>query len=473
MLKLFCYAVFVVLVIASGCRDGNKSGQLPHRAASPNGDSVDHRGEALPALTSYNIYIENSGSMDGYVRQPSDFKNSLYKLIGDIQNYNLSKNLRLNFINDIVCPQKPDAPASDIIYFIGNLKPTDFKNSKCGFRDSYLPNIISKAISNYPKDVNVLISDCIFSSKDGSSANFLAAAQQSLRTFIKTELDSNEISCVILKMNSKYYGTYFIENKSDGKKTESFNGQNRPYYIILFGNLQPINYLLQKIKFSNYPGFETSYYLLTPKANKPDSKIIRANKIGDFEIEQPATKLTINDAKTGSKNSNENQFQFSVASNLDFLKMDEDYISDTYNYEVPSNYSLVNISRNNDYTNESLKGFTHVFTLRTSDLKQNQEVFIKLKSNLPPWVDSSSTNDDSNPLDPMQQKQTFGLKYLIEGISEAYADKYNGKEQFGITVKVSSNNYDKHGSSSKFPWMLLLLIGSIIGVLLFFKNRKS
>ncbi|MDP1812489.1 MAG: hypothetical protein Q8K66_13905 [Sediminibacterium sp.] len=470
MHKLSISILSIAIVIINGCNSDSKSGQHT-KGNIPTKDTSSEYVSASKA--NYNIYIENSASMDGYVKQPSDFKNGLYKLIGDIHNYNLSEKLLLNFINDTICPQKVNAPTPDIIYFIENLKPTDFKNSGCEVKNSFLPNIISKAVSANPKDVNILISDCIFSSQKGSSKDFLSAAKESMRTFIKTELDRNDISCVILKMNSQFYGTYFIENKSITKKTEILNGQKRPYYIILFGNSSSVNYLLQKIKFSNYPGFETSYYLLTPNANKPNSKIIRTNKIGDFEIEQPATKLTINDAKAGGKNSNENQFQFSVASNLEFLKMDETYLSNTANYEVPSNYNLITISKNDDNTNESLKGFTHVFTVRTLDLKQNQEVFIKLKSKLPPWVDSSSTEDDSNPLDPVQQKKTFGFKYLIEGISAAYADKYEGKEQFGINVKVSSNNYDKHGSSSKFPWLLLLLIGCIIGALLFFKNKKS
>jgi hypothetical protein len=465
--KLIC---IMFITIIYGCNSDSKSGQHT-KDNSHNRDTLTEK--ISGAKSNYNIYIENSASMDGYISKPSDFKNGLYKLIGDIQNYNLSQKLRLNFINDTICPQKVNASTPDIIYFIENLKPADFQNSGCDVKASYLPNIISKAISANPKDVNILISDCVFSTLKGSSSDFLSAAQASIRTFIKKELDSNDISCVILKLSSQFYGTYFIENKSPTKKTENLTGQKRPYYIILFGNSSSINYLLKKIKFSNYPGFEKSYYLLTPNANKPKSKIIRTNKIGDFEIEEPATKLIINNAKAGGKNSNENKFQFSVASNLEFLKMDDSYLSNLANYEVPSNYSLISVSENYDLMNESLKGYTHIFTLLTSDLKQNQEVFIKLKSKLPPWVYSSSTDDDSSPLDPIQQNQTFGLKYLIEGISEAYTDKYEGKEQFGINVKVSSNNYDKHGSSSKYPWLLLLIIGCIIGVLLYFKNKKS
>lgn len=456
------------LLFQLGCNNSNDSSSGHH---SKNKDLLrDSTNTSLSSTKSdFNIYIENSASMDGYVKEPTDFKNGLYKLIGDIQNKGLSDKLRLNFINDTICPQKPDAPALDIIYFIQNLKPTDFKSSGCGVKTSFLPNIVNKAIAAYPKDVNILISDCIFSSEKGNSTNYLSAAQQSMRTFIKTELNKNDISTIVIKMKSQFFGTYFIENKSAGNKTKELNGQKRPYYIIIFGNPQSIKSLLEKIDFSEYTGFEKSYYLLTPNANKPVSKVIRKDKIGDFEIEQPASKLVINNAKAD----NEKSFQFSVASNLKFLEIDDSYLTNIANYEVSQNYKLISVSRNNDPTDESLTGFTHVFTIQTSDLKPNQDVFIKLKSNLPPWVDASSTEDDSNPEDSIQQGKTFGFKYLIEGISDAYADKYQGKEQFGINIKVSSSNYDTHGSSAKFYWGILFLLVFIIGILVYLKNKNN
>jgi hypothetical protein len=464
LLQLLFFFVFTSLI---SCRNnGNGSGNLT-KSKSEKVDTL----VTSPTKPNFNIYIENSASMDGYVNQPSDFKNGLYKLIGDIHNFNLADNIRLNFINDTICPQKANAPAPDIIYFIENLKPADFKNSGCEVKNSFLPNIIYKAISTNPKEVNILISDCIFSSQKGNSKDFLSAAKESLRTLIKNEIDKNEISCVILKMNSRFYGTYYIENKTEKKKTEILNGQNRPYYILMFGNSPAINSLLQKIKFSNYAGFETSFYLLTPNANKPISKLIRTNKIGDFEIEQPATKLVINDAKVGSKS--DKDFQFSIAANLEFLKMDETYLSDISNYEVPSNYKLVSVVKNEDVTNEGLNGYTHVLTIKTQDLKQNQEVFIKLKSKLPVWVEASSTEDDSSPNEPAQQKKTFGVKYLIEGVAAAYSDKYEGKEQFGISVKVSCNKFNEQGQTSKIPWLWLIIGGIIISIFLIIKNKKS
>jgi hypothetical protein len=462
--KLLFYSIFIIFI---SCKNnGNGSGNTGKNKT----EKADTLVEVL-TKPNFNVYIENSASMDGYVNQPSDFKNGLYKLIADVHNFNLADNIRLNFINDTICPQKANAPAPDIIYFIENLKPADFKNSGCEVKNSFLPNIIFKAISTSPKEVNILISDCIFSSQKGNSKDFLSAAKESVRTLIKNEIDKNEMSCVILKMNSRFYGTYYIENKTEKKKTEILNGQNRPYYILMFGNSLAINNLLQKIKFSNYAGFEASYYLLTPNANKPNSKLIRTNKIGDFEIEQPATKLVINDAKVGTKN--DKDFQFSIATNLGFLKMDETYLSDIANYEVPTNYKLVSVVKNEDLTNEGLKDYTHIFTIKTQDLKQNQEVFVKLKSKLPSWVEASSTEDDSSPNEPAQQKKTFGVKYLIEGVSSAYADKYEGKEQFSINVKVSCNKFNEQGQSSKIPWFWLILILLLVTVFLIIKNKKS
>lgn len=428
------FLIFSTIFFLFSCKNKEESGYRDSTRKKDNqSDSVTKT--STIQKSNFNIYIENSGSMNGYVNKPTDFKNGLYKLIGDIHNKGLSDQLRLNFINEAICPQKPNASATDIINFIQNLNSSDFKDSKCGVTSSFLPNIINKVISTNPNEVNILISDCIFSSEKGNSKDYLSGAQQSMRTFILNELDKNDISTVIIKMKSQFFGTYFIENKSLGKKTETLTGQNRPYYIIIFGNSKSINDLLGKIDFSNYIGFDNSFSLSTTNSNKPIAKVIRKNKIGDFIIEQPANKLVINNAKVGSNK----EFQFSVATNLEFLKMDDYSLRDTANYEVSPNYKLVSISRNNDITDEGLIGFTHVFILKTTDLKPNQDVFIKLKSKSPSWVDSTSTEDDSNPLNIKQQKQTFGFKYLMEGIYEAYEDKNNGKEQFFINLKVSNN----------------------------------
>lgn len=77
------------------------------------------------------VFVENSGSMDGYVKGATDFENAVYSYLSDVQHADLgtridslaTKNiLVLNYINSEVLQQKPD-----IREFIEALEPADFK----------------------------------------------------------------------------------------------------------------------------------------------------------------------------------------------------------------------------------------------------------------------------------------------------------------------------------------------------------
>ena len=469
----FCAALALVILF-SAC-NGNRSGSGQRSgsgaAAAPAPATV--APQPVPAgKADYNIYLENSGSMFGYVTKPTGFTNSVYGLITDLDAKNVAGRLNLFFINDSICPQKPDADAKDIQRFIRSLSPQTLQNSGCGVKDSQLPDIIKQVISAAPDKVNILISDCIFSDNGGNSSGSLDAAKNSLELFVSNELGRRDFSTIIVKLSSPYYGKYWIETAQRKKKFEVLSGQNRPYYMLIFGRQEKLSLLYSRIHFKDYEGYENSHYLLPPAASRPQAQIIRNNKIGDFRIEQPATRLVLNNATSGGRNAGADEFQFSLAADLLPLNLDEAYLSNTSNYELPANYSLVSITRTDPLNNESQSAYSHVFTVKTSDLKQTQEVYIKLKPGLPGWIGKTSTTDDSNPFDAAQQKQTFGLEYLIKGMAEAYADKYEGKEQFNITVQVSRDNYAAHGKSGGFPWWVLMVLAAVVGIIIWLKNKK-
>lgn len=84
----------------------------------------------LPAPT-IKVYMENSGSMYGYVKGATDFENAVYSYLSDLQHANLgiksdsisSRNiLELNYINSKIIKQPSDVQA-----FIKALEPTSFK----------------------------------------------------------------------------------------------------------------------------------------------------------------------------------------------------------------------------------------------------------------------------------------------------------------------------------------------------------
>ena len=80
-----------------------------------------------------------------------------------ISHYNkLNKNLSLSFINDTICPQKsPSSTSAEIAFYIQSLSPVVLSSTSCKYKTSFIPNILQKSMKANPKDVNILISDCI------------------------------------------------------------------------------------------------------------------------------------------------------------------------------------------------------------------------------------------------------------------------------------------------------------------------
>jgi hypothetical protein len=469
MLRLPIYILTLISLFFIGCKGGSKSGQLAKNITPGNDTSIV---ENSFKKANYNVYIENSGSMNGYVCIGSDFKNAVLGLITDLKSKNITDTLSIYYVNKQICPKQINALPQEIEYFFKNLNPTSFSNSGCGTNTSFMPEIIKKAVTTNPNTVNILVSDFIFSDSLGSSPQYLESARYTVKLYLADELKQRDFSTIVLKLNSQFEGYYYVESKRPLKIDLKNKNIRRPYYIMIFGNQEKLQLFLSKIKFNDYKGFENSYSLLTPANIKPNAKLIRTNRIGDFEIEQPSTKLVINNAKAGGRNADQNTFQFSIAANLEFLKIDDSYLSSPANYDISSNYTITSILPNTDETNESLKGFTHIFTISTFDLKLMQDVSIQLKSKLPNWVTESSTIDDSNPFDSLKQHQTFGFDYLIRGLSGAYTDRYSGKEQFSISIKVSKNNYNSHGFDAKFRWWIIFALLFIVGIFIWVKNKK-
>lgn len=458
------------LILFVSCNSNPQSRQRKRNNDHP--PATENTGPAPKVMAKYNILIENSGSMNGYVATGSDFKDAILGLITDLKSKSITDVINIYYINQQLCAQKMQAMPKEIEYFFTHLNPASMSRSGCGTRSSYIPEIIQKAVNSNTDDVNILVSDFIFSDSLGASPQYLQAAKNTVKLYLSDALKKRDLSIIILKLNSQFEGKYFIESKRPNWVDLSGKKIRRPYYIIIFGNKPALHHFLSKINFDDYKGFENSYYLLEPAGSRPAAKVIRNNKIGDFEIEQPSTSLVINKANSGGRNTDPTIFQFCVAANLDFLKMNDSYVMDPGNYNVSGNYTIASITKNTDETNESLKGYTHLFTLKTTDLKQMQDVTIRLRSKLPSWVQASSTIDDSNPFDSAQQRQTFGFEYLARGISEAYADHNEGKEQLAITIKISKDNYVTHGKSAGFPWWLVIGLVGLIGLIIWLKNKK-
>jgi hypothetical protein len=63
----------------------------------------------VQSVFNINVYLENSASMDGYVKGVTEFETAIYNLLGDFKISGLCDSLNLNYINKTIPFQKQNA----------------------------------------------------------------------------------------------------------------------------------------------------------------------------------------------------------------------------------------------------------------------------------------------------------------------------------------------------------------------------
>jgi len=307
--------------------------------------------------------------------------------------------------------------------------------------------------------VSIIFTDCILSNEDTKLAG-VKAAQANIETFMSNKIRNEGLSTMVIKFKSQFKGTYY--DGSNGGKTDISTPINRPYYALIFGETKTLNYLLSKIDFKKYSGFESSYTLLSNNnSTSLKSCITYKNVIGSF----PFSKLSGMKIVNAEPRKGTNEFQFSIYCNLSELPFENDYLTDVSNYSVNENFRLKSVDSVDKTT-----GFSHLLTLYTNDLKQISNLKIGLKYSIPKWVDKTGSDIDNNPKDSIQQTQTFGFKYLMSGIAESYTAN-NSDFQFNISVSISKGGESGGGSSNYLKW-IFIISAVLLCIFIYLKNKK-
>lgn len=382
-----------------------------------------------------NVYLENSASMDGYVKGVTEFETAIYNLLGDFKISGLCDSLNLNYINKTIPYQKQNALPADIQDFIEKLEPSVFKLRGGDRSVSDLKNILStvlKTVNN--KNAAVLISDFVFSpGKNANAQDYLNNQGVGIKIDFAEKLKEFDLSAVVIQLQSNFDGLYY--DKTD--KPLSFKGK-RPYYVWIFGSTQQISTILNKKVLDNIKGgYSNRLVLQSIKGiSEPNYKILYSPKIGSFSAKQLNAKI-ISDASTSKDNQTKGLFGFNVAVDLSNSLQDANYFLDTSNYILSNTKYQLKVETITDKNDASLSGFTHLLKLQTGELRE-EVLKIEIVGKTPSWVFNSTSIDDSNILnDKNEQQKTFGLQYLIEGISDAFypKSKSNAINSISITIK--------------------------------------
>ncbi len=381
------------------------------------------------------VFIENSGSMDGYVRNTTEFEGALSDLLVQMQYKYNKENLNINFINTKIHPSEVD----EVNTFVEKLDPNKAPY-KVGQRATSKFNEILETIldSTTQQNISILISDCIYSLDKGKDTSGALEFQKSLTkgTFLEKSKAFN-FSTLILKMNSKFKGNYYDKND----KITVLDKEYRPYYIWVIGTDKHISSFLEKINLNTLKGFKNSYYLSnTYKNNTPYYSVLKeTNKIGRFKQTDRRTRTinSINDIEY-----EDGTLQFSLAIDLSNIPVEQDYLMDYKNYNLSTGFSIKAIEKidrdkinKRDFVTLEKTSSTHFITITTTSKYTLRDLKLELANTIPNWVKNSNSLDDTNIKN--QLDKTFGLLYLIQGVSEAYEiQNADNKSYFSINITI-------------------------------------
>jgi hypothetical protein len=399
------------------------------------------------------VFIENSGSMHGYVEGNTTFEAAIGNLLVKVKHRYDKENIHLNFVNTEVT-----AINKEIAEFVQQLEPATMIVDGKVVLSSNLSQIFKLILNNTESgigdnDIGIFVSDCIYSI-DGTNTEGLLANQKNLtmdaflEKFKKTT--NHKLSTIMMKMTSNFTGVYYMEKKTDknAKNWKWLRDKERPYYIWVMGKTELINDFYKNIPLKTLDGYKQMYMLSdTDETSNPCKTFLTTtNRVGKFRKDRKSTFALTEVAASTREGQNDGVFQFAIALNLDAdsYGVEESFLTnkDNYSLEALDPFSITIHHKDsidiNSKENPKCDLFTHIVTFRTEKLKKKEQTITlhlnKKKAKTPSWVVETNVINDRDINN--QSDKTFGFSYLVEGVTEAYKTNYS-EDNYYFKISIS------------------------------------
>ena len=340
------------------------------------------------------VYIENSGSMDGYMCDGSELKDAVYGYVSTLGSY--SDTVELNYINSQIVQY-----SGNLKSFIRDLTPPKFKTVGGNHANSEIGEMLTQILDAHESHtVSIFISDCILDVPQGDAKDFFVNNQIEIKTAILAKLrrDPN-IGIEIFRMESKFSGLYFYT-----KGSERLVDEQRPYYMWVIGNKHILAYLNNKVPFSEIPHGYKNYLAFSTNQKVPFEI---TNQFG--MVHNPCICKTSIDGK----------YIVKIKTDLSSTLQEAPAIRDVNRFQTHNSH--IRVATVEKIINTQDKN-THVLTLYIN--KRISSSGIKLSyvlPEMPNWVESF--NDETGQNIKENLSKTTGIKNIIMGISEAYRNQ--------------------------------------------------
>lgn len=414
-----------------------------HRVVSFSSDGVPTNGPAsavtpqsdpLSIRPIYSIFIENSGSMDGFVTGQAGFKNSLFSLLTDIKIKHLADNdqIHLNYINSKTLPF-----TASVEDFIKNLNPESFRTRGGKRTDSDIQSILDSVLAQTPSNgVTLFASDCLLSFKGKKVEEFLAGQKTALRgNFAEKIQQTPDFSTLIIQLKSPFIGKFYRHDDA----VETFKGQERPYFLWVMGRYGYVEQFMKALNFNQSfdNTIENVCFLTNALEKSLGHRVVMTDKIGSFLPDKTDPAHVLTQAAASPRDPTKGIFQFMIAVDCQTLTagLGDAYLTDPTNYVVSTpNYTLKirKIEATEKQANTLLSKYSHGLILTTNKL-QSQKIKISLKKKLPTWVETATWTPENGAAEEL--KKTFGLSSILRGVLEAYNSDKDAFFDINVEVK--------------------------------------
>lgn len=392
---------------------------IPFLTGGDDGKYIVSYEEVKPAkiykLSKIKLYVENSGSMDGYMFNGSELKDAIYSYVSGLSTH--SDTTELFFVNSGV--YNVEAPLYNVIY---NMSPAVFHASPGNKANTDIADIFSMLLSQVEANsVSILVTDAILDLPLGSTA-FFYTKQTQIKSIFENHLKRNpNFAIEIFRMSSRFNGKYYYTGGS-----VILSDQQRPYYMFVLGDKQTLSAANNIVARSQIQHGVEDYYAYSSYTQVPfvvmNKKKKGSNGQFDVRLQQKAVPII---AKV----------------DLQYTLHDEDFLKNPMFYSVAFGDDSIKIKSIKELPKEP--EYTHALTLT---LPENaDEGSVNLYFCPPPyplWLEE--VNDDFSDSSVAMTMKTTGIKYIIEGISDAFASTcVNNPAPFTNGDKVFTPKVDK------------------------------
>lgn len=425
MKKLLSSLFVCILLFGCNAKDNRRAdkqrqvGEIPEvptksPGMSYGGDVNDE--ELLNPITNtfqVNVYLENSGSMNGYVDGgKTEFQQNVFNYLDDVEQW-LGSQLNLFFINSKIISK-----GSNLNDYISKLTPNDFRSSGGNTSTTDIADLFGQVLEQGNDSVvSILISDFIFS--PGTQNNpeaYLGEQQVKIKRAFENYLNNNSnLAVIVYQLYSNFKGTYYDYLNTPHRDYEG----RRPYYIWVIGHPIKVAEMRVAIPENKFLHKVENFWSITSLSPNIENYAILPNpKKGDF-IRQNKSEMK------RMKKDVQGEFLFTVGADFGVLDLllGNDYLLDTDHYARIINKQTaddwyITVSPNTIPKSPA----THNISLFTKGTLPQGDFELAICRKKPKWADEYSDMDDRELIDSNQMK-TYGLHFVFDGIVQAYSAK--------------------------------------------------